>query len=72
MLGFATIRAEGAPIHPDEITYECDCEVCRGRYDRQLAAYNAYHGIVPHVSRWPWDGDGREIPEEGPGANPGP
>lgn len=40
--GLARIKEEGAPVHPDDLDWECDitkCDVCRQRYKQQLAAW---------------------------------
>lgn len=40
-LGMAHLKAEGAPIHPDD----ADCDMTEEFYARQLKAYNDYFGI---------------------------
>lgn len=47
-IGVAYPRLEGSPIHPDDLRWECDldvCKSCRTKYDRQVKAFNAFHGI---------------------------
>lgn len=46
--GAARPHPEGAPLHPDEITFEhsiYSCEQCKASYDRQLRAFNEYYKI---------------------------
>ena len=40
-LGQVHLKAEGAPIHPDDTLADLSPE----QYQRQLGAYNTYHGI---------------------------
>lgn len=45
--GFGLVRVpeEGAPMHPDDLTWECDlsnCKKCKAKYDRQLKAWEAH------------------------------
>lgn len=43
--GLARIKREGTPVHPDDLTWECNlevCSLCKERYNRQLKAYNNY------------------------------
>jgi len=47
-IGLQYPRLEGSPTHPDDMTWECDlnvCALCRAKYDKQLKAFNAFHGI---------------------------
>lgn len=37
--GLARIMAEGSPMHPDDITWECECEKCQARFAAQAKAY---------------------------------
>ena len=46
--GLARLKIEGSPMHPDDLDWECDIEVCadcRRMYNKGLKAYNDYYGI---------------------------
>jgi hypothetical protein len=49
------LKAEGAPAHPDDILIHCGCAACEARWQKQLAAYHAYHGAAdpPSVESGP-------------------
>lgn len=40
--GFAHIKKEGAPAHPEDIYIHCGCTKCEVRWQKQLKAYNDY------------------------------
>jgi len=45
VFGLARIKEEGAPIHPDDLEWECDidvCAACRRRYDEQLERWRQH------------------------------
>ena len=46
--GLVHLRAEGAPGHPEDYTWECSCETCKKRMLDQAKAYFDYwraHGV---------------------------
>jgi len=41
--GYAHIKEEGAPAHPEDVFIHCGCKKCEERWQRQLKAYKDYH-----------------------------
>lgn len=42
--GLAPLKTEGAPYHPQDIYIHCGCAKCEEKWQKQLAAYNAFYG----------------------------
>lgn len=43
--GMARIKKEGSPVHPEDLDWEHypdECAECAAKWEKQLAAYNAY------------------------------
>jgi hypothetical protein len=46
-LGMEYPKREGAPVHPSEIDYACDCWECQWKRERQLREFADAHGFDP-------------------------
>jgi hypothetical protein len=45
--GMAHIRREGAPVHPADFYWECECQGCLWRWERQLREWADSSSIDP-------------------------
>ena len=45
-LGLANLKSEGAPLHPDDLTWGGECNTAYELwYTKQLNAYTDFHGL---------------------------
>lgn len=40
-------KQEGAPAHPDDFLWDCDCQDCQWKYERQLREWYDWNGLGP-------------------------
>ncbi len=41
--GLAPLKREGAPIHPYELDWECNCSKCKDKFEKQLIRYMEFY-----------------------------
>ena len=50
--GMARVKQEGAPVHPADFLWECWCQGCEWRWERQLREWADWNGFeTPELAR---------------------